>query len=258
MTSFMIVFSCLLLQTSEVLAELGRGYFIVTPAHYDEICEDPDVIVVASTGRSGSTLLFMTLANFVKGKRMLKTHCLPPKASFRGKILFIFSNPDLAAESALYQSLRHRQFGDEHFINLETADQDWLLAINNCTLHQTLEHNLLGYDAFGCAKHLESWLHLDTLPSPLQEAQVMAIKYENLWEPATMQAIKDFLCLDALQFPLKRKRGRKFQALSEIEKLMKLKYNRGTEEIPQYTAYDDARTLWKIAPPYQFLKITKP
>lgn len=240
-----------LLGQALAFAELLRGQYI-------EVSNDPNVIIVASTGRSGSNLLTMTLSNFAEGRRVMKTHCLPPMTPIKGKFFFIYSNPDLSAESALYRSLRSQQFGYEHFMNMETSDHSWLLSIDNDTRKQTLEHNLLAEDALGCAQHLTSWLYQDTQPCKPEEAQILAIKYEYLWEETTKNAIKEFLGLQRLQFPLKRERGRKFEGLSEIEKLMKLKYNMGTMLMPKYAAYDDARVLWEAAPPIQFLRFVTP
>lgn len=251
---YLILFCFPLFQARGFIDDFGCGSFIETRDEYDKVFRDPHVIVVASTGCSGSSLLFMTLENFALGKRILKTHCLPPRSTFRGKIFFIFSNPDRTAESALHRSLRSRQFGIEHFRYMETADKDWLLRIKE-TPNQTISDNILAYDVFGCALHLTSWLYRDTQPCSIENAQVMAIKYEHLWDKETISAMKNFLKVELLQFPLRRNRGHRGKSLSDIERLIRLQYNVGTETEPRYVAYDEARALWKAAPPYQFLRL---
>jgi hypothetical protein len=116
-----------------------------------------------------------------------------------------------------------------------------------------LENNLLTYDALGCFAHLETWLHDRTSPSTPEEAQVLAIKYENLWDPETVKAIREFLNLSEFFLPLYINRGTFEQFPQEI--LFKQANNLGTEEHPIYPAYDRARVLWENAPPFEYLKI---
>ena len=162
------------------------------------------------------------------------------------------SNPDKSAESALHRSLIDPKFGADHFRNLETADPSWLRPIGNST-RQTMQYNLLAYDALGTYPHLEAWLVSMTRPSSLQEAQVLAIKYEHLWEKKTQEAICTFLSLDKLLLPEQKERGT-FDLLIK-EKAMRKLYNLGTEEDPRYEAYSQARILWEKAPPFQFLRL---
>lgn len=230
-------------------------WFVKTRMQLDAISDNENILLIASTGRSGSTMLYETLLNqttFI----VLKTHLLPPDPSFQGKIIFIFSNPDLAAESALYLALRIPVFGIQHFDHMENSDHTWLDQIQDST-HQTISHNLLCYDALGCGQHLSIWLQEKTSPSNIEEAQILAIKYEHLWEESTIAAIKSFLFLDVLELPKKRARGYQPDQLTQEESNFRSAYNLGTFESPRYAAYDEARVLWEAAPPFQFLKIVK-
>ena len=47
-------------------------------------------------------MLTEQFSRFYQAHEVFKTHLLPPDKRFLGKIVFIFSNPDQAAESALY------------------------------------------------------------------------------------------------------------------------------------------------------------
>lgn len=185
----------------------------------------------------------------------MKTHLLPPDQRFKGKILFIFSNPDKAAESALHRITHSPSNGRTHFSNVESADQKWFDEIDRNGNHQTLEKNLLAYDALGCFRQLKDWLHKKVQPCDLQEAQILAIKYEHLWDAETILAIQEFLQLPAFDLPPKRERGRDSDELSAQEKSFKKRYNLGTEDEPIYRAYDKARKLWEKAAPFQFLKL---
>lgn len=214
-----------------------------------------NVVMIASPGRSGSTLLTDITRKYATKYEVLKTHLLPPDTRYKGKILFIFSNPDKAAESALHMVLRSRSHGVTHFSHVETADHSWFSKIGRNANNQTETHNLLAYDALGCAKQLEGWLHKNCQPCDQREAQVLAIKFENLWDPETIQAIKRFLRLKSFQLPPKRERGCDEEELLPEEMTFRSIYNVGTPDKPIYRAYDRARELWEHAPPFQYLKI---
>ena len=214
-----------------------------------------NVVIIASTGRSGSTMLTQQVTKYDARDKVLKTHLLPPDARFKGKILFIFSNPDQAAESALYMTLHHRKFAKNHFTYMETTDWEWLKRIGG-PLHQTKEDNLLSYDALGIYDHLKIWLYTQTEPADPIDAQILAIKYENLWDRKTVQAIQTFLNIPYFTLPPKRARGRTESQLFPKEIAFKKTYNLGTKTDPRYAAYADARILWEQAPPIQYLKIS--
>lgn len=213
-----------------------------------------DVVMVASPGRSGSTLLEASLLSQVQNYRVLKTHILPPKCPYSGKILFIFSNPNRSAESVLHFSLINDKFTQLHFYHVESSDSSWLNSIGNST-QQTVSNNLLTYDALGCHRQLSEWLHLKTIPSTDSEynSQIMAIKYENLWEEETICAIKKFLNLIDFKLPEKKERG--YAELHPNEICFRNLYNLGTDDHPRYAAYDEARILWENAPAFQFLSL---
>ena len=209
------------------------------------------VIMVSSSGRSGSTMLQTALSAAKSGHPILKSHLLPPDSSFKGKILYIFSNPDLAAESALHLTSESAPFGLFHFIHNEAADRQWLFDIKDST-QQTDEKNLLAYDALGCADQLDSWLHSKTTPCKKEHAQILAIKYENLWE--SKQAIEEFLGFK-FTLPRKKQRGYGLKQISPKEQHLRDKFNIGTAENPRYEAYDKARELWQQAPTLQYFQI---
>lgn len=212
------------------------------------------VLLISSPGRSGSTLLTDAAKKYGSRYKVLKTHLLPPDTRYKGKILFIFSNPDQAAESACHLLIASRSGGATHFYNVETADQDWFAKIGQDGKNQNETYNLLAYDALGCEKQLEEWLHVKTEPCNRQKAQILAIKYEHLWDEETVQAIKKFLKLQTFHLPPKLARGKAEEELFPQEILFRQLYNLGTKEEPLYQAYDRARELWKEAPPLQFLK----
>lgn len=216
-------------------------------------CKKPQLVMVASTGRSGSTMITQQLDQYLGHGRVLKTHILPPDRScFKGKILFIFSNPDKAAESVLYQILHQERFWEEHFVHIETADRKWQKKIG-LPQNQTEENNLLSYDALGIYEHLKVWLHAKTSPTTAEKGQILAIKYENLWEKETIIAIRDFLNIPNFKIPKWEERGHTDLFPDEIA--FKQRHNLGTEEDPRYPAYDEARKLWEEAPPFQYLNI---
>ena len=214
-----------------------------------------NVVMIASPGRSGSTLLTNVTKKYASKYKVLKTHLLPPDTRYKGKILFIFSNPDRAAESALHLILNSKSHGATHFSHVETADQLWFQEIGRNGNNQTETHNLLAYDALGCVKQLEEWLHERSQPCDPQEAQILAIKYEHLWDFETIEAIKKFLKLKSFTLPPKRERGHEEAALFPEEMTFRKIYNLGTEEEPLYRAYDKARELCEQAPAFQYLKI---
>lgn len=229
--------------------------FIATRKRLEAYSDNPDVVMVASTGRSGSTMLTAMVKKYDTAHLVLKTHLLPPDQNFKGKIIFIFSNPDKAAESALYMLLHNKSFAKTHFYHVETADLDWLKKIGG-PRRQNGKDNLLAYDALGTYEHLKIWLFDKTQPTDPDHAQILAIKFENLWDKKTIQAIKDFLGLTEFKLPTKKTRGRKTSELYTREMKFRKKYNLGTDSHPRYAAYDEARILWEQAPPFQYLNVS--
>lgn len=233
----------------------SHAIFIAKREHFEHFYDNPDVIMIASTGRSGSTMLTERIQKYLPTQKILKTHLLPPNAVFQGKIIFIFSNPDQAAESALYMSLHYKKFAYNHFNYVETADRNWVKKIGGAT-KQTEKDNLLSYDGLGVYEHLKAWLYTQTQPSDAQNAQILAIKFENLWDHATVQAIRNFLNISNFQLPTQRERGHEKDELFEKEIAFRKIYNLGSKDDPRYAAYHDARILWEQAPPFQYLKIS--
>ena len=121
-------------------------------------------------------------------------------------------------------------------------------------MRQCLNNNLLSYDALGCAEHLRQWLHMRQ-PCRPEEAQILAIKYEHLWEQDTINAIKSFLQINTFELPPRKKRGRPVSELNSLETTIKQKYNLGTEDIPIYRAYDEARAIWEKALPFEYFNL---
>lgn len=235
----------------------SHATFIAKRENLERYYNKESVVMIASTGRSGSTMLTEQISKFMPTQNVLKTHLLPPEARFKGKIIFIFSNPDQAAESALYMTLHYKTFAKNHFAYMETADLNWLKKIGGDATQQTAENNLLSYDAFGTYEHLKVWLHTRTEPVDPEEAQILAVKYENLWDRATVQAMRKFLNIPNFTLPPKKARGREKEKLYSKEIQFRKMYNLGTKENPRYAAYDDARALWEYAPPFQYLKISR-
>ncbi len=233
----------------------GEEDFISSRTQLIEISKLKDIVVIASPGRSGSTLLTELAKKHVQHLKVFKTHLLPPTFKFNGKFLFIHSNPDLAAESALHRLLKSRSHGAVHFAHVESADREWFKKLGNSAKNQTKEENLLAYDALGCALQLQEWLFKRTKPSTINEANVLAIKFEHLWEEETIAAIKAFLKVETFELPPKRERGCEDELLTSQEIFFKNRYNLGSNEEPRYIAYDKARDLWKASPPFQFLKL---
>lgn len=212
-----------------------------------------NTLVVASPGRSGSTLLTQALLEQAEGYHVLKTHFLPPTKKFKGKILFIFSNPDKATNSVFHLMFEIPKWESWHFHNVETSDKVWY------KLHQWMQGpnpmiNLLTYDALGIGKQLKEWLHKKVMRCSQEEAQILAIKYEYLWNKEVLEAIRSFLELPEFKLPEQRERG-KWDTINPNEKALRKKYNTGSEAEPNYPAYDEARYLWMRAPIFQFLKI---
>lgn len=228
--------------------------FLQTKEEYSAYMDRKDVILIASPGRSGSTLLVDVMKKQFVDRFILKTHQSVP-SYFSGKIIFIFSNPDLAAESLLHWTLESSEWGIAHFYNVFSSDKKWLDGLGLDFSQQTLECNLLMYDALGYERHITEWLFIFTESSTCSEAQILAIKYENLWDEKTQNAIKQFCSVPNLILPEKKQRGYGNEQLSELEALIRNFYNEGTLENPQYKTYDDSRKIWQEAPPFQFLKI---
>lgn len=210
-----------------------------------------NVIQVASIGRSGSTMLSAEIQKCAGNKLVIKSHLLPPSKRFLGKTIFIFSNPNQAAESALHVLLSNPSFGVWHFQNIETSVSSWSKYLTN----QTEANNLLSFDAFGTYKHLKCWLFTRTEPTSFSKAQILAVKYENLWDPETVAAIRKFLGLPNFSPQPFKPRGYSDRKLFPAEKKFRDLYNLGTRENPRYAAYEEAYLLWEQAPPYQFLRI---
>lgn len=95
--------------------------------------------------------------------------------------------------------------------------------------HQTEQDNLLSYDALGIYKHLKEWLFARTTPSSSKNAQILAIKYEYLWDDDTVQAIRNFLGIPSFKLPPYRPRGYQEGGLNPQEIKFKELYNLGTE-----------------------------
>lgn len=228
------------------------GTFIETETDWLPLMGRKDILVIASPGRSGSSLIALRAQLHAKKYRVIKTHLMVPKG-FMGRILFIFSNPDMAAESALHRTYEIRDWGNRHFMHMFSSDKTWLKEIGGDARNQTMEQNFLSYDALGTGLHLQEWL-LQLEAASVDEANILAIKYENLWDEETQEAIKDFLSIDSWKLPQKRQRGYSENELSAPEVAFRNRYNRGTYDNPRYDAYDFAREIWEKAPPFQFLK----
>jgi hypothetical protein len=227
--------------------------FIAEPDDLKPFYGRTDILMLASPGRSGSTLMSSLLDQYASNYTVIKTHILPPDKRYKGKIIFIYSNPDKAAESVLHLTINSALFGSNHFKHLQSSDKKWLEKIGN-TSNQTYEDNLLSYDALGCHKQLMYWLFL-TIPATKQDAQILAIKYENLWDIKTINKIKKFINSNKFEMPPKRERGYKDEELDKREIEFKNLYNLGSGDNPCYAAYNRARFLWKLAPKTQYLKL---
>lgn len=230
--------------------------FIAFDNEWEAYMNDPQVVVIASPGRSGSTLLKRAVVKYSKDSVVLKTHLMVPK-NIKGKILYIYSNPDLATESALHKLFSDPAWGEHHFSNLFTADTNWVHELGGSYLNQTLENNLLCYDALGLEAHLRTWLLDSVTPVSLQKAQILAIKYEHLWDDDTVHQIMKFLDLKLFYLPPQKARGYSKDELDPLELNIKNYYNIGTFKKPRYSAYNQAREIWKDAPPYQYLRFNQ-
>lgn len=209
--------------------------------------------MVCSPGRSGSTLLADVLDKSKPSKHILKSHLLPPKREWKGKIIFIYSDPDKAAESICHVSLEESTW-DWHFKHVETSDINWLQKIGSI-VSQTVEDNLLAYDALGTDKQLWQWLVKGVEKCAFLECTVLAVKYEHLWDAEVIKKIKQFCNLSYFPLPERKERGYGFQSLSEFEKQIRTIYNLGTEKEPRYAAYDNARAIWKRAPKILYFRL---
>lgn len=263
LSCFFLLFSSSLVSEDKLIqhGEEKKTYledeFIATRQQLKRYYDDKKVVMIASPGRSGSTLLTDVVKRYATDYAVLKTHILPPSAKFKGKILFIFSNPDKAAESVLHRLVLSKTGGKTHFFHVESADQKWFERIGENARNQSNENNLLAYDALGCEVQLEQWLYKKVSPSTIKEAQVLAVKYEHLWDQETVDAIKEFLELKVFKLPPKEERGCGAADLTSMEIRFKKIYNEGMESQPRYAAYDRARDLWRNAPSLQFFKLAK-
>lgn len=248
---FLLLLSVLFMPCySEALAWVNRNEDLMR-SHNQE-----NSILICSPGRSGSSMLTGVLCLCAPGRKILKSHMLPPSKEFKGKVIFIFSNPDLAAESALHRTINEVGFGHSHFFHVETSDMNWYRKIGKTTA-QNQKHNLLNYDALGCTKQLQSWLYEDTKKSSSRSAQVLSIRFEDIWDPKTIAAIESFLQIKKLELPPKRERGYSGDELNPQEKMIRKKFNKGTEEDPRYDAYKKARILWKKAKSFEYFRLKK-
>lgn len=230
------------------------GNFISSDTNWECCLDDQNSIVVASPGRSGSTLLCSYLYYNTLNKTILKTHRLVPK-NYQGKTLFVFSNPDVSAESALHMFFKYEEDGwaGLHFMHLFSSDMQWLANLGSVR-NQIISNNLLSYDALGIGQHLLVWLHEYYQPSTAEEANILVLKYENLWDPETIQAIRDFTGLQDFNMPEYKPRGYSTEDLDPLEISFREALNQGTPEQPIYKAYDFARALWNQEPPFRYLK----
>jgi hypothetical protein len=225
--------------------------FIAKPESLKKYYNRKDVVLVASPGQSESSQVALAVEKYASDYMAIESHLLPPNKKFLGKIIFIFSNPDKAAEAALHQTMSDENFGGMQFFHIETADANWLKKIGDTT-QQTASHNLLSYDALGCYRHLVKWLK-DKTPCSPQEARILAIKFESLGDPLVTNSIKEFLNIDDFVLP------DEFcchvsEVLSDKELELKALYNLSAPEEPRYKAYDKARKIWEYAPVIQYLK----
>lgn len=242
----------------------AREYFMYSQDDVKKYASDQNVIMVSSPGRSGSTLVRNVIRDNFPDRIVLKSHLLPPKVEWKGKILYIFSNPDQAAESIFHLSFDDPTFVQFHFDNVETADMRWLKKLKVqaesdeatvfMNLHQNFKNNLLSYDALGTKRHLMQWLVRSVEKAPMEASNVMAVKYENLWDKEVVEAIKKFCGLESFPLPPKKSRGYR-DHLAHKEQLIRTTYNLGTESDPHYAAYVGARAIWEKAPKFQTYKL---
>ena len=198
-------------------------------------------------------MMTKTMQKCAPNQKILKTHILPPQSDFKGKIVFIFSDPDKAAESALHFTLTDETFWSLHFKHLESSDHAWRDKVGG-PANQTVNQNLLSYDALGCHKQLLQWLHQKTTPCEPKDAQVLAIKYENLWDKETLVALQSFLSSN-IQLPARYERGCPKEKQDHREITFRATHNQGTPEHPKYPAYNEARKLWEAAPSLSYYKL---
>lgn len=220
---------------------------------YQDFLANPNSLVVASIGRSGSSMLQDVLLEYATPYyQVTKTHLLPPTFLINGKIIFIFGDPNASAQSVCEIMFKDSLWIKHHFSQIETSDMKWLYELDS--MQQTIDHNLLNYDALGYEQHLQKWLQTQTVRCEINEAQILAIKYENLWDVDTIQSIKSFLQIPFLELPLYKPRGTRSK-MNEILTDIKTAYNQGTEDNPHYEAYKKATMYWEQAPNFQYLKI---
>ena len=230
----------------------GKGDFISSPDDLNEYIHDCKIVIIASMGRSASTMLTETIRHYAKEYTVLKTH-LAPDSRHCGKTMFVFSNPDQAAESALYRMMyRSPSNGFTHVKHLFSADRKWFAKIGNNAKNQTDKDNLLAYDGLGYEKHLTYWLFKKVKKCSPDKATILAVKYENLWDEETVEAINKFLRIPEFRLPPRIERGcSSYEIPSKMRRFIAL-YNQGTAEQPIYRAYDKARRLWQEAKPFEF------
>ena len=248
-----IICVCFLLWTT--IPTTVHAKFIRRAEELAPYSKKSDFIMVASEGRSGSTMLTEQLQKYIHPRKVLKTHMLPPPqaSSYELKTIFIFADPCLAAESVLHKCLITPGFANAHFRNMEGADQNWLAKLGG-PKGQNAKHNLLSEDVLGVTNQLECWLYKRTKPTTPEKATIFAVKSEDLWNEETLEALRAFIHVPNFELPEYRPRGQ--YKLSKMEKYFRKLYNQGTETEPKYAAYERARFLWNIAPSYQYLRFS--
>jgi hypothetical protein len=227
--------------------------FLKTRKDIENWMNSSNSIVIASSGRSGSTLLFDLFASRKFKKNVIKTHLLPPISLSKAKTIFIFSNPDQCAESSMYKMMESSWFFFWHVRHCENSIQEWHLELQDSKF-TSLDNHPLAKDGLAVAEQIQKWVF--SFPElEIKEANLMCVKYENLWEPATILAIEKFLKIRKLPLPAFKQRGYSDDQLSDFQKQAREIYNYGTKKNPKYHAYDEARELWEKAPAYKFCRM---
>jgi hypothetical protein len=242
---FLIIYSVNLQAFSEFLSEREQLK--------DLNCLDSDLIC-ASSGRSGSTMFTKFLVSKFPTSRVFKMHLLPPE-KFSGKIIFLYSNPHKAAESALHQFYLDKNFSYLHVRHMESSLKEWHLELDDESNDKLLE-NILKLDLIGYGEQIKQWVY-ELENSDVTNAKVMAIKYENLWDEETLVNLANFLGIESVNLPEWKQRGDFHHELSFKERSLINTYNLGTTDHPKYQAYDFAYNLWESAPPFSFHTLKK-
>ncbi len=230
--------------------ESGERGFVSSYKEYESICNDTNVIVVGSVGHSGSTMLYEAVVESCEDRPVIKTHCLPPpKDRFQGKIIYIYSDPHKSIESLIHKATGTLK---AHMRNMQTGDKELSDELSQGFYddkEMILKQRLLQQDLYGYFVHLDCWLRRLPICDP-EQANVLAIKYENLWEEESIKAIRFFLQDDSFQLPFYRPRGD--YELTAVEINARNAMNLGSKEHPRYKAYDDAWNIWNTTPSIQW------